>query len=164
MHSDFEDIELAERLRILMTEKGRTVSTAESCTSGRIASTLTSVSGASDYFLGGLVAYQDDVKIKHLGVTAEMIAEHDVVSREVVEQMVRGACRMFGSDYALASSGYAGGGTETIPSGTIWIGWGSADDVHSMVLTHDEGRERNTEQATKRVIREFLKTIDGSFE
>lgn len=159
MHSDKEDIELAERLRVVMTERGKTVSTAESCTSGRIASTLTSVSGASDYFLGGLVAYQDDVKIAYLGVTAEMIAEHDVVSRDVVEQMVRGACRMFGSDYALASTGYAGGGTDVIPSGTIWIGWGSETEVYSMKLSEDKGREENTRNAAKTAIRSLLKDI-----
>jgi nicotinamide-nucleotide amidase len=159
MHSDKEDIELAERLRVVMTERGKTVSTAESCTSGRIASTLTSVSGASDYFLGGLVAYQDDVKIAYLGVTAEMIAEHDVVSRDVVEQMVRGACRMFGSDYALASTGYAGGGTDAIPSGTIWIGWGSETEVYSMKLSEDKGREENTRNAAKTAIRSLLKDI-----
>ena len=159
MHSDKEDIELAERLRVVMTERGKTVSTAESCTSGRIASTLTSVSGASDYFLGGLVAYQDDVKIAYLGVTAEMIAEHDVVSRDVVEQMVRGACRMFGSDYALASTGYAGGGTDAIPSGSIWIGWGSETEVYSMKLSEDKGREENTRNAAKTAIRSLLKDI-----
>ena len=159
MYSDKEDIELAERLRVVMTERGKTVSTAESCTSGRIASTLTSVSGASDYFLGGLVAYQDDVKIAYLGVTAEMIAEHDVVSRDVVEQMVRGACRMFGSDYALASTGYAGGGTDAIPSGTIWIGWGSETEVYSMKLSEDKGREENTRNAAKTAIRSLLKDI-----
>jgi nicotinamide-nucleotide amidase len=160
MHSDKEDIELAERLRVVMTERGKTVSTAESCTSGRIASTLTSVSGASDYFLGGLVAYQDDVKIAYLGVTAEMIAEHDVVSRDVVEQMVRGACRMFGSDYALASTGYAGGGTDAIPSGTIWIGWGSETEVYSMKLSEDKGREENTRNAAKTAIRSLLKRYE----
>lgn len=159
MYSDKEDIELAERLRVVMTGRGKTVSTAESCTSGRIASTLTSVSGASDYFLGGLVAYQDDVKIAYLGVTAEMIAEHDVVSRDVVEQMVRGACRMFGSDYALASTGYAGGGTDAIPSGTIWIGWGSETEVYSMKLSEDKGREENTRNAAKTAIRSLLKDI-----
>ena len=159
MYSDKADIELAERLRKLMMEQGKTVATAESCTSGRIASTLTSVSGASDYFLGGLVAYQDEVKIAHLGVSAEMIAEHDVVSHEVVEQMVKGACRFFGSDYALASTGYAGGGTETIPSGTIWIGWGSEKEVHSMKLSEDRGREENTSNAAKVAIRSFLNEI-----
>jgi len=160
MNTDDVDIEIADKLRILLVQRGKTVSTAESCTSGRIAATLTSVSGASDYFLGGLVAYQDEVKIAHLGVTQQMIDENDVVSREVVEQMVKGACHFFGSDYALASTGYAGGGTETIPSGTIWVGWGSADRVFSIKLSEDNGRETNTSNAAKTVIREFLNEIE----
>ncbi len=159
MRTDKIDQSLAQQLLSIMVRNGWTLSTAESCTSGRIASTLTSVSGASDYFLGGLVAYQDEIKIAHLGVTAEMIEQNDVVSQPVVEQMVRGACRFFNSDYALASTGYAGGGTDTIPSGTIWIGWGCADEVYSMKLTRDDGREDNTANAAVNVIQQFLKFI-----
>lgn len=163
MNTDSIDIELAEKVRQVMVGLGKTVSTAESCTSGRIASTLTSVSGASDYFLGGLVAYQDSVKISHLGVTKEMIDSHDVVSREVVEQMVKGACMFFASDYALASTGYAGGGTDTIPAGTIWIGWGNADHVSTLKLSDDSGREKNTENAAKTVLQHFLEDINNAF-
>lgn len=159
MRTDNLDQSLAQQLLSVMVKNGKTLSTAESCTSGRIASTLTSVSGASDYFLGGLVAYQDEIKIAHLGVMAEMIEQNDVVSQPVVEQMVRGACLFFNSDYALASTGYAGGGTDTIPSGTIWIGWGSADDVYSMKLTRDDGREDNTANAAVKVIQQFLDFI-----
>ena len=71
-----------------------TISTAESCTGGRIAAAITAQSGASRYFEGGLVAYQNEVKVQMLGVPAEMIAEYGVVSREVAEQMVKGACRL----------------------------------------------------------------------
>lgn len=141
----------------LMVGRGKTVSTAESCTSGRIAASLTSISGASDYFQGGIVCYQDELKIRFLGVSADDIRKYDVVSRQVVEQMVRGACKLFHTDYALASTGYAGGGMNGIPDGTIWIGWGSADDVHSLMLTGDNGREANTQNATERVLEEFLK-------
>lgn len=141
----------------LMVGRGKTVSTAESCTSGRIAASLTSISGASDYFQGGIVCYQDELKIRFLGVSADDIRKYDVVSRQVVEQMVCGACKLFHTDYALASTGYAGGGMNGIPDGTIWIGWGSADDVHSLMLTGDNGREANTQNATERVLEEFLK-------
>ena len=84
-----------------------TVSTAESCTGGRIASAITARSGASRYFMGGLVAYQNEVKEQMLGVPAEMIERYGVVSRQVAEEMVKGACRLFHTDYALASTGYA---------------------------------------------------------
>jgi len=143
----------------LMVGRGKTVSTAESCTSGRIAASLTQVSGASDYFQGGIVCYQDEVKERFLNVSADDIKQYDVVSQPVVEQMVRGACALFHTDYALASTGYAGGGMNGIPDGTIWIGWGSADDVHSMVLTDNNGRETNTANAAATVLERFLEYI-----
>ncbi|MBO7570166.1 MAG: CinA family protein [Bacteroidaceae bacterium] len=134
-----------------------TISTAESCTGGRIASAITARSGASNYFQGGLVAYQNEVKEQMLGVPAEMIAEYGVVSREVAEQMVKGACRLFHTDYALASTGYAEAweGREV----EIWVAWGCEDDVHSMCLREDFGRVKNVEIATKCVLEEFGKYL-----
>ena len=129
-----------------------TVSTAESCTSGRIAASLTQISGASDYFQGGIVCYQDELKVRFLGVNPDDIRQFDVVSQPVVEQMVRGACQLFHTDFAMASTGYAGGGMNGIPDGTIWVGWGSADDVHSLVICKDNGREINTENAVETVL------------
>lgn len=140
----------------LMVERGKTVSTAESCTSGRIAASMTQISGASDYFQGGIVCYQDDLKERFLNVSADDIKKYDVVSQPVVEQMVRGACELFHTDYALASTGYAGGGMNGIPDGTIWIGWGSKDDVHSFMITKNNGREENTENAVIEVLGRFL--------
>ena len=142
-----------------MIKKGKTVCTAESCTSGRIAASLTMISGASNYFKGGLVAYQDELKIKYLGVSQSDINEYNVVSKQVVEQMVKGACDMFSADFALASTGYAGSGMDCIPDGTIWIGWGDKSDVHSFLISEDNGRELNTENATKKVLEEFLKYL-----
>ena len=134
-----------------------TLSTAESCTGGRIAATITAHSGASNYFRGGLVAYQNDVKEEMLGVPHEMIATYGVVSRQVAEQMVKGACRLFHSDYALASTGYAeaweGHDVE------IWVAWGSEHDVHSICLTEDFGRVKNVELATQCVLDEFNKYL-----
>ncbi len=152
-------LETATRIRDIAVKNGKTVSTAESCTSGQIAALLTSVSGSSNYFQGGLVAYQDSVKIKFLSVSEDDIRKYDVVSRQVAEQMVRGACRLFGTDYALASTGYADGGNGTIPSGTIWIAWGSAEDVYSLCLTDDNGRTANTHNAALCAIGKFLDYI-----
>ena len=134
-----------------------TLSTAESCTGGRIAAAITAHSGASNYFRGGLVAYQNDVKEEMLGVPHEMIATYGVVSRQVAEQMVKGACRLFHSDYALASTGYAeaweGHDVE------IWVACGSEHDVHSICLTEDFGRVKNVELATQCVLDEFNKYL-----
>lgn len=137
-----------------------TLSTAESCTGGRIAAAITAHSGASRYFMGGLVAYQNEVKEQQLGVPHEMIETYGVVSREVAEQMVRGACRLFHSDYALASTGYAepweGHDVE------IWVAWGSECDVHSLCLREDFGRVKNVEVATQCVLDELDKYLKAA--
>ena len=152
--------ELASRIKEIMVRRSLTLSTAESFTSGRIAATLTTVSGSSDYFQGGLVAYQDELKTRFLGVDEEVIKKYDVVSQPVVEAMVKGACRLFSTDLAMASTGYAGSGANGIPDGTLWIGWGTAEEVHSLCLQEDNGREKNTSMAVVRVLREFLSFIE----
>lgn len=155
--------QMAAEIQAMMLSRGLTLSTAESCTSGRIAAAITTVSGASGYFQGGLVAYQDHIKVQQLGVSAEDIEQHDVVSREVVEQMVKGACRLFNTDCAMASTGYAGDGNDRIPAGTIWIGWGTAVDVHSMCLRLDSSRDENTKMAVEYVLRYFKEYLEKHF-
>ena len=91
-----------------MTNHHLKLSTAESCTGGRIASSLTAVPGSSAYFIGSVVAYQNEVKERLLDVDSDDIDKYEVVSREVAISMVKGACRLFSSDYALASTGCAG--------------------------------------------------------
>ena len=153
-------IDICTEILRSMVKSGKTLSTAESCTSGRIAASLTQISGASDYFQGGIVCYQNELKERFLNVSPDVIKTYDVVSKPVVEQMVRGACRLFRTDYALASTGYAGGGMNGIPDGTIWIGWGSEDDVHTLCLQTDLGRERNTENATYKILSSFLNYLN----
>lgn len=155
-------IDIQESLHLIhdiLLREHKTISTAESCTSGRIAALLTTVSGASGYVEGGLVAYQDHVKVRELGVLQSSIDQYDVVSRQVVTEMVQGACRKFGTTYALASTGYAEAwaGHDV----HIWIGWGSADDVHTLCLTEDFGRIRNVELAAERVIIEFANYLSA---
>ena len=135
-----------------MVERSLTLATAESCTSGGIAREITKVAGSSDYFQGGLVAYQDRLKEEFLGVKAEDIAQYDVVSEPVVRQMVRGACKMFGTDYAIASTGYAGEGCNGIPSGIIWIAWGTPGNIQTECLNQNIDRETNTQNAIKEAL------------
>ena len=142
-----------------MVERGLTLSTAESCTSGGIAAEITKVPGSSDYFQGGLIAYQDRLKIQYLGVSAEDITKYDVVSEPVVRQMLRGACKMFGTDYAIASTGYAGEGCNGIPSGTIWIAWGTSDNIHTKCLTQNIDRETNTQNAINEALTGFWQSL-----
>ncbi|MDR2121309.1 MAG: CinA family nicotinamide mononucleotide deamidase-related protein [Tannerella sp.] len=113
------EVIVGERLRSL----GATVVTAESCTGGAIASLLTSVAGSSDYFKGSVVAYSDAVKKNLLGVSPDDLETHGAVSREVVEQMAKGALNLLGGDFAVSTSGIAGpgGGTADKPVGLVWI-------------------------------------------
>lgn len=152
---------LAKDIQRLLVNRHLTLATAESCTGGRIAAALTAVAGSSGYFQGSIVAYQNEVKEHFLGVSAETIAKHDVVSREVVEEMVLGACRMFGTDYAIATTGYAGpgGGSEDVPTGTIWIGAGNVEHMETLCLYESSTREKNLQHATEEALRLLLNLL-----
>ncbi len=121
--------QLAEKLVSEAYSKGLTVSFAESCTGGMIASSVTDVPGASAVFLGSAVTYSNEAKIKILGVGPDIIVEHGAVSAECAEKMAEGARRIFGSDVALSVTGIAGpdGGSEEKPVGTVWFGISAKD-------------------------------------
>jgi nicotinamide-nucleotide amidase len=106
----------------LCRARGLTLATAESCTGGMVAARLTGVAGASDVFLGSVVAYANDVKEGGLGVSAELIAEHGAVSAEVAAAMAAGARERLGADIAVAVTGVAGpgGGTPEKPVGLVF--------------------------------------------
>jgi nicotinamide-nucleotide amidase len=112
--------------------KGYTIATAESCTGGLLAERITSVPGASDYFLGGIVSYAESAKVALLGVPRELIERHGAVSRQVAQAMARGAKDRMGSTLAISVTGVAGpgGGTEATPVGTVYIGL--ADDAETV--------------------------------
>ncbi len=99
---------------------------AESCTGGMIASHVTSVAGASDYFLGSFVVYSNEMKEEVLGVSRQMLLSKGAVSEEVVREMLAGVFVRTSADYAIAVSGIAGptGGTKEKPVGTIWAAIG----------------------------------------
>ena len=113
---------ISEIVLDLCRAQGLTLATAESCTGGMVASRLTGVAGASDVFLGSVVAYANDVKEDGLGVSAELIAEHGAVSAEVAAAMAAGARERLGADIAVAVTGVAGpgGGTAEKPVGLVF--------------------------------------------
>lgn len=102
-----------------------TLATAESCTGGLLASTLTDVSGSSAWFSGSVVAYSNEVKKGVLGVSEEILAGHGAVSEPVVLAMAEGVRKVVGTQVSVAISGIAGptGGTPDKPVGTVWIAW-----------------------------------------
>ena len=153
-----------ELIEIMLQHK-LSLSTAESCTGGRIASRFTAISGASKYYFGGLVAYQSELKTHYLGVDQELIDKYDVVSEQVVVKMGEGACKMFNSDYAVATTGYAGptGGTESIPVGTIWIAAGNKDNTLTKCLHFDGSREDNLNATVDQCVSLLLHRIKKDY-
>jgi PncC family amidohydrolase len=113
------EIRIGEKLK----ELGLTIATAESVTGGLIGSRLTDVAGSSAYFMGGVVAYSNDSKIKLLGVKKETLAEYGAVSERVALEMAKGVRESFGTDIGLAISGIAGpgGATKDKPVGLMWL-------------------------------------------
>ena len=113
----------ARRLAGIATRLGLRVATAESCTGGLLAKTITDLPGASAHYAGGVVAYANDVKVKHLGVDPGILEARGAVSREVALEMAAGALRRFRADVAMAVTGIAGpeGGAPGKPVGTVWI-------------------------------------------
>ncbi len=104
-------------------KKGITISTAESCTGGYISNLITNIPGASDVYIGGVVAYSNELKIALIGVKEETLVRHGAVSRETALEMSRGVRSRTGSDIGLSVTGIAGpdGGSEEKPVGTVFI-------------------------------------------
>jgi nicotinamide-nucleotide amidase len=117
------DDDLAAVLLGVCRAKTMHIAVAESCTGGLLGARLTAIPGSSDVFVGGVIAYSDDVKVRELGVSQRDIEAHGAVSEEVVRQMALGAQKKFGVDVALAITGVAGpgGGTPEKPVGLVWI-------------------------------------------
>ena len=115
--------ELNLKLSKILVRKRLTIGTCESCTAGRIASALTSLDGASRYFRGSILTYATELKTKLLGLPAEQIEKHDVVSSYVAKKMALAALSILETDIAIGITGYAGatGGTLVSPAGTVWI-------------------------------------------
>lgn len=127
-----EDDETLEAVVVrLLTARKQTLALAESCTGGGLANRLTNVPGASAVLLAGLVTYANEAKRKFLGVRAKTLATNGAVSETVAREMVAGARRETGADYALSVTGIAGpgGGSEAKPVGTVFIGFASKTET-----------------------------------
>jgi nicotinamide-nucleotide amidase len=155
---DFESKIISRDISQLLWEREETVSTAESCTGGRIAEAIMAIPGASKYFKGGIICYVDEVKKNLLGVSQQLLEEKTAVCEEVAIQMVKGACRTLNTDYAISATGIAGpsGGTKDIPVGTIWLACGNADRVITLKVEEDHGRDINLAIATNKAMQLFL--------
>jgi nicotinamide-nucleotide amidase len=155
---DVESKVISREINQLLWKAEKTLSTAESCTGGRVAEAIITVPGSSVYFKGGVISYTNEIKEKLLGVSHELLEEKTAVCEEVVKAMVQGAIKAMDTTYAIAVSGIAGpgGGSPEIPVGTIWIACGSADNIITAKLTEDEGRDQNQSRATQKALQMFL--------
>lgn len=134
----------------LLMNNEMTFASAESCTGGNIAHVITLIPGSSDVFKGTAVTYATPMKTKVLGVPAELIEKHGVVSQQVVESMAEGVRNLMEADFGVATTGVAGpsGGTEENPIGTVWIGLASPSGVVSKRFNFGKDRENVINRAT----------------
>lgn len=146
----YEDTPMEVLIGRWLKEKNKTLSVAESCTGGNMAHLITSVSGSSDYFCGGVVAYSNQIKQSVLGVPVNLLEKYGAVSQQVVESMAQNVMNLMHTDFGVATSGIAGpfGGTEEKPVGTVWICVCSKDEIKSKCFRFGNIRERNIERAT----------------
>lgn len=161
---EFEKKVLSREIQQYLYESGLTLGTAESCTGGRIAEAIISVPGASAYFKGGIISYTNDVKENVLGVDSRLLEKKTAVCEEVAIAMVKGALNTLNVDFAISTTGVAGpgGGTHDIPVGTIWIACGNKDNIVTMKLEEDYGRDINLAIATSKALQLFLKYMEDN--
>ena len=137
--ADYESLQkLSAAVVAVLTKAGKAVSTAESCTGGWVAKSITDIAGSSAVFHYGIVSYSNGAKESILGVKNETIEEHGAVSKPVVEEMAKGVLHLSGADISVAVSGVAGpdGGTDEKPVGTVWFAWAVRDGAKERVETH----------------------------
>lgn len=156
-----QDRSLPEIVGDMLRKHHLTVSTAESCTGGNIAHVITQVAGSSDYFLGAVVSYANEVKENVLGVSSHDIAVNGVVSEPVVRQMVEGACRVIGTDCAVSTSGIAGpgGAVPGKPVGTVWMAAKCNDRVVAQCCHLPGDRNRVINRATTEALKMLYKLL-----
>ena len=149
----------------LLAQQGKTISTAESCTGGKIAQMLTSVAGASNYFRGSVVSYATDTKISVLGVDAQTIEKFSVVSAEVAKEMAIGIQKLMKTDYAIATTGNGGPSKEKGKSeiGTVFIALATPINIFVEEFNFGQPREkvidRTANKAMELLQKEILKNV-----
>ena len=131
-----------------LSRRGATLTTAESCTGGSLAASITSVAGSSAVFLGGTVPYSNTLKQQLLQVNEETLIQYGAVSEQTAIEMASGSKKAFSSDYAIATTGIAGpgGGTAEKPVGTIWVAVAGKQDILTKKFQFDNDRLINIER------------------
>jgi len=153
----------AKSITLLATEKGLTIGTAESCTGGLIGGAITAIPGSSAVFKGGIIAYDNTIKTKLLGVSPSVLGKYGAVSEKTAERMAAGAVERLGVDIALSVTGIAGpgGGSEDKPVGTVWMGIATKDGVSATHFAYgDIGRNRVRDQTCMDALKALTKELN----
>ncbi len=159
-----ESGDVVEALANALAVSGRRLAVAESCTGGLIAKRLTDRPGASEFFIGAIVAYSDAVKVEALGVDPGALARAGAVSREVVVQMARGVCARMGAQASVAITGIAGpgGGSDDKPAGTVWHAACVDDDVEARLERFMGGRDAVRGRSAQAALALLLRSLERS--
>ena len=157
------DEKLVNKISSILKEKKLKIATAESCTGGLIAHTLTNISGSSDYFDRGVVSYSNRAKKELLDVPEEMLKKYGAVSKQVAEAMAKGVRKKSNVDIGISSTGIAGptGGTKDKPVGLVYIGISTEEKTYSKKFLFSGGRlqnKNNTCHAALQMLYDYLKT------
>ena len=158
---------LAESLVKRLSASGKSVASAESCSGGWVAKSITDIPGSSACFAYGIVSYSNGAKESMLGVQNETLCDNGSVSKAVVIEMAEGAMNLSGSDFSVAVSGVAGpdGGSEEKPVGTVWFAWAKRDGTSidtSTELTHFEGNRNEIRvQSVAHALKGVLDRLDA---
>ena len=158
-----EDLPLETILGTLLKQHGQTISTAESCTGGRLAAALNAQSGSSAYYMGSVVAYDNSIKEQVLGVKHTTLEEHGAVSEQTVREMAEGVRALMQTDYAIATSGIAGptGGTADKPVGTVWIAWATPKGTYAKCFRLGTLREQITQRAVTTALVHLIRIMQN---
>ena len=145
----------------ILTARHQTISTAESCTGGKLASLLNKHAGSSAFYFGSVISYDNSVKEHLLGVPEELIKAHGVVSEEVVRIMAESVRKQLNTDFSIATSGIAGptGGSEEKPVGTVWIAWATPEKTYAECFHLGKLREQVTDRACLKALIGLLQRI-----
>lgn len=159
-----EDIALEKAILDLMDKNGLTLSTAESCTGGAIASMITKHPGCSSVYKGGAVVYSNELKVAVLGVSNETLNQFGAVSEQTVREMAEGAMSRFNTDFAVSVSGIAGPGGEVPgkPVGTIWIAVAGKNGTVAKQFKFGDKRQQNIERSASAALTMLLNELKAN--
>jgi len=151
----------------LLFQHHLTLATAESCTGGLIGHRLTNVPGSSEYFLGGIIAYANEIKGRVLGVSRQTLDAHGAVSAETALEMARGARSVLGVDLAVSVTGIAGpgGGTDEKPVGLVYVALAAPgfERVEKFIWNQDrEGNKWESAEAALRLVQDYLQSLTSA--